>query len=89
MELGRNIGMYRKMIEYLQDTTSPHLAVIGFMGSPFRDNGVWLMMRVDYYTDDHIEPVSEYVCIEHDGYAKDLAARGGRVTPCQICQICC
>ena len=42
-----NIGMYRKMIEYLQDTTSPRLAVIGFTGTPYRGNGVWLWQGKD------------------------------------------
>lgn len=37
-----NTGMYRKMIETLQDTTSPNMAVIGFTGTPYRGNGVWL-----------------------------------------------
>lgn len=42
-----NTGMYRKMIETLQDTTSPHMAVIGFTGTPFRGNGVWLWQGKD------------------------------------------
>lgn len=42
-----NAGMYRKMIETLQDTTSPSLCVIGFTGTPFRGNGIWLWQGKD------------------------------------------
>lgn len=35
-------------------------------------------LRVDYYTDLQIHPISEYICIEHEGYAFDKAYRWWR-----------
>lgn len=37
-----NTGQYRKFISDLQRFGNPHLCVIGFTGTPFRGNGVWL-----------------------------------------------
>lgn len=42
-----NAGMYRSFINDLKQFGSPHLCTIGFTGTPFRGNGVWLWQGKD------------------------------------------
>ena len=38
----KKAGMYRTFIDNIQQYGNPHLCVIGFTGTPFRGDGVWL-----------------------------------------------
>ena len=38
----KKAGMYRTFIDKIQQYGNPHLCVIGFTGTPFRGDGVWL-----------------------------------------------
>lgn len=42
-----NAGMYREFINDLKQYGSPYLCVIGFTGTPFRGDGVWLWQGKD------------------------------------------
>jgi len=42
-----NSGMYREFINDLKHYGNPHLCVIGFTGTPFRGDGVWLWQGTD------------------------------------------
>lgn len=38
----KKAGMYRTFIDKIQQYGNPHLCVIGFTGTPFRGDGIWL-----------------------------------------------
>src|SRR5699024_7542278 len=42
-----NAGMYRTFISQLKEFGSPYLCTIGFTGTPFRGDGVWLWQGKD------------------------------------------
>lgn len=42
-----NSGQYREFINDLKNYGNPHLCVIGFTGTPFRGDGVWLWQGTD------------------------------------------
>lgn len=42
-----NAGMYRSFIEDIKRFGSPYLCVIGFTGTPFRGDGIWLWQGKD------------------------------------------